>query len=447
MYKIIFEHRSLDRYVVRIETSKDFEVLSVDYNSVLERYEEFGYSSIGEFVYNIVFNDKNSGVKEYKIAKRNAKYAEKMQRKLFKETKIKIRNEYKLKGINLTSDELEELVYSVVNNDDTYVRFISITDEEKVQLKSILKITKDEMVENIPGINVNKIREIFLSMREFYNFNNWEKVFDCEYRVSQKNRLIVNLNDKKIIMDAFDLFSLVDVDLNYVLDLEKVVCTEYIKFKAQKATYELNQKAIEETELQNVKAVLNDNVRTVYLALMKKGYEVMNSSLFVEDYSVFTYPIKMIMSDLDLEDSKYNLKMVADSINILTTLGIINKISTQRLKDLGREDLIYDNKKGYENNYFYVKQLDMETIEQRAKVLRNDSVRIGHISHKIISTLFSTEFANRVFNKLKESFRLLIENRRSFNFETSNKFGFYEVDDSEEDDDLDLIFRSIPCKS
>jgi|GEM_PF-4181933 len=400
MFSIKFEHKSLDKYVV----GYDNDVIKYDYNKILEKYADFGYDSIGNFILNMHFQIKSEGKKEYNIEKRNQKYAQKMYRKRYKETKSKIKSEYMKKGINLRYDELDELIYAALDSKNSYLRFNALNDSEKADIKNLMTISFEDVIDTIPTISLITINDVFNVMRENYAFEKLGSFYNGNHRISDKNRLLINFNDKIVILDAFDFLSLFGVDLNYVLKLDKVSCHQHKEYLAQQETYRSNLEKIGSASDQNIKAILNDKVKMVYSCLMSKGQRVMNSSLMVQGYSVFTYPIKMIMADLGLNDTKQNVKMVADSINILTSLGLINKISTTKLKKLGRADLIYDTKKGYDNNYFYVKELDLNTVGARAAALKAEGVRIGHISHKIISNVLDNNIANKIFNKLKESF-------------------------------------------
>lgn len=217
--------------------------------------------------------------------------------------------------------------------------------------------------------------------------------------VGNHNRVLSynNFSREGFIFDAFDVLSILfNMSLDDILDLLNIKISEYETFRTEQRHYKTILRTLD--LIGDIKDIKRLALIDVYRVLITKGLEKMNSKNFKNDKAVFFYSITAILKELGLQETKSNISKIGNKINLLVTLGLINKVFRTELP----QSLIFENGKGYDNNYFIVPELDFKLIKEKAAILRENQVGAHNISFRVISEVFTIDFAKTIFNQLKE---------------------------------------------
>lgn len=375
-------------------------------------FKKYGFNSVEDMLLADIQNNlSNEAIKAINLSFRNDGFKEYK----FKQTHEKIMK--KLKAEGYSEDDAFEMAFDVMqeNKSNISYKYLKNLNEEEIQnLKSNLNISADKaesVLSSFDVENTKKLKQFYSKFRTGFNWADFGLqlgVFkyntileDFSGVIAGHNRIILINQAEGIgyIFDAFDLFNILfDMDLEKILTTTNAKCKEFNAYKKEASFYE--EALLIEEKLSEASLNMFEKASDVYYALVKKGQQVMNSNNFMNEKLVFTYPIKMICEDLDLEINQQNISVVADKINILCSMNIISKVFKDELLLNKMGHIVHETGKGYDCNYFMIKPFDFKMIDTLSRTLRRAKIRVKHISSSVIGKVLGKLFADEIFNKL-----------------------------------------------
>lgn len=411
--KIINELYTQRTYSILYEISGEEYRAAGSNNKVFNQHKDFGYSTKAEFIiaYNMrtVSSDEEETIdKAIKAENRRKAYHEKMKLIEIKTLAKELRYEHP----ELTWDERMDLASTELYDRDQNIswKFLKSLSNNKIRSIRYQKLDK-RFIQFVKPLDTTykTLAEFYRDFRIKFDWSAFE-LSNTEWshcRILKGNTAIIGNHNRILsynsfsregfIFDAFDVLNLLfSMSLDDVLEMLNIKVIQYDTFRAEQRHYKTILNTLDVmSELPNIKRL---GVMDVYKVLLEKGLDKMHSKNFVNDKSVFYYSITAIIKELGIQETKSTIVKVGAKINLLCSLGLIKKLFRNELP----ESLIFENGKGYDNNYFVVPELDFDSIKANATTLKAFKVGAHNISFKVISEVFSLDYAKGIFNQLKE---------------------------------------------